>query len=194
MDTAISSVTPQPQSPLLALAAEIRNAIYHYALAPNGGKRLKLTHLAEPALTITCRQIQAEALPIFFASNKFSLTDHTAGSFVSQERLISVSTMAWLDRAKGHDSHITDVEIESVRMRPNSCPILDARYVVHMDSDRLVLAQTHTWQGAFNFEKPTVEAAEAQTYLDRLAESKDRESEAVGLGVDDVVNLARLLR
>ncbi|KAK4613958.1 hypothetical protein CLAFUW4_09623 [Fulvia fulva] len=69
---------PQPQwaqqhCRLLQLPAELRNQIWREALVKDDNERIDLAHLPKPSLLCTCRQIEAEALRIFFFANRFVL-------------------------------------------------------------------------------------------------------------------------
>jgi len=87
--TTRNAFKPRPQSPFCRLPAELRDRIYSYALisAEPDTERVELSTLGGPPLIATCRQIQSEALPIFFAENKFRLHYHLQ-TFVSCPRTI----------------------------------------------------------------------------------------------------------
>ncbi|KAI9672647.1 MAG: hypothetical protein M1831_000082 [Alyxoria varia] len=80
-DAAPSDVQNQQQpSPFLRLPREIRDMIYEYSLAcAEESKKNSTTYIVptsgkfnyEPGLLHTCRQIQNEALPVFYARNIF---------------------------------------------------------------------------------------------------------------------------
>ncbi|KAK4620020.1 hypothetical protein CLAFUW4_11487 [Fulvia fulva] len=84
----MASASPQEQSEclLMALPAELRNEIYQYVLDGEAQKcrtRFKVRFTSkcharrgrqEPALLNTSSAIRAEALPMFYALNKFELT------------------------------------------------------------------------------------------------------------------------
>ena len=62
----------------LDLPAEIRNRIYEHALPqdamlllPGACTHQSVTSAVQPALTRVCRQVRAEALPVFYAENCF---------------------------------------------------------------------------------------------------------------------------
>lgn len=60
--------SPAAQSPLLALPADLRNAIYKNVITDiNSFEIISGTHVnaIEPGLLAVCRQIRDEALPIF---------------------------------------------------------------------------------------------------------------------------------
>lgn len=54
--------------PLLELPAELRNMVYEFVLTSPSA----LQRPAQPALTMACRQVRDEALPLFYSSNVFS--------------------------------------------------------------------------------------------------------------------------
>jgi hypothetical protein len=59
------------RSPLLELPAELRNRIYEYAVA----ERRKIVvdnGVSEPPLTLVCKQVRQESIPIYYTNNKFS--------------------------------------------------------------------------------------------------------------------------
>ena len=72
---AISAEAPviTTSSRLLALPAELRDAIYTYAVIEPGEIRLTQGTCAEPALLRTCRQIREEAGSIFYEKNTISV-------------------------------------------------------------------------------------------------------------------------
>ena len=112
---------PQVQSPFLRCPAELRNIIYIYVLVSTAEERSLLRDLAEPALPATRRQIQAEALPIYFAGNKSRLRLKTRSGIDSKEasgstrRVVkpyfSVFASAWMRAAGEYMMHILDVDI-----------------------------------------------------------------------------------
>ena len=96
-------------SRLLQLPAEIRIAIYEYAMVPNTGKEaragsyqylldgqapesLELAHAKAPPLLRTNRQIRGEALPVFFQANAFVVT-----SLSGYPARMDCRTMEWLE-------------------------------------------------------------------------------------------------
>lgn len=70
-DNAAASLSPETQSPLLSLPAELRNRIYAEAL--RGVGRLNLSYFHRPSLLATCRQIASEALHIYLCENCFEI-------------------------------------------------------------------------------------------------------------------------
>lgn len=98
----------QPKSPLLSIPAELRNEIYRHVLVDAGGKRMLLWDLKEPPITKACRQIQAEALPIFFAENKFSLRVPPFRSERVHE-FVGLSTASWIQKAGDNAMYLHDV-------------------------------------------------------------------------------------
>jgi len=75
----------EPQdSRLLNLPAEIRNRIYHFAVASTESTHMRGGSLARPGLLQTCKQTAEEATQIYFASNKFvaHLTALTLARFI----------------------------------------------------------------------------------------------------------------
>lgn len=83
---------------LLELPAEIRNSIYHYALAPTGSvaltstktKRFAITPTLAPALLATCNQIHSEAANILYSDNTVCITvdaEDTCWPTIAETRL-----------------------------------------------------------------------------------------------------------
>ena len=84
-DNAHSTLRNQQESPLLRLPAEIRNAIYHYALGGNNVPCHDLDMFKDPVgdwtptrpvsnlttITRACRQTHAESALLFFKINQF---------------------------------------------------------------------------------------------------------------------------
>ena len=69
---AATSTTSSPQdSPLLNLSAELRNQIYNLVLVEDTAIEAHGGSLGRPGLLQTCKQIEAEASQLFFASNRF---------------------------------------------------------------------------------------------------------------------------
>ena len=65
------STTTLQESPLLALAAELRNRIYRYALASGVPIDVSTTNTTSAALLATCHEIRGEAIGIYFSENTF---------------------------------------------------------------------------------------------------------------------------
>lgn len=70
----IATPASKTKSRLLALAPELRNKIYHYALVSK--KKIQANHGAaksstQPGLLETCRQIRKEAIELFHTENDF---------------------------------------------------------------------------------------------------------------------------
>jgi len=197
--------TPQQQSPLLQLPPELRNRIYRYALISD--VRLELERLSRPALTDTCRQVQAESLPIFFTDSSFSyITTKDTPTFEGKHVTLP-SPATWLDSiARQSMVHIFNLRIEQMYRRPNGRlwqygPLA----VVQRQQHRLVLvedAQTrcadHLSRKYPGFQTFIIEAerdvaAKAQAHLDAVAARGGEKSAVSGLSVDDVVKLAKIL-
>ena len=98
----------QPQSPFLRLPGEVRNAIYRLVLSPADDRRIRLNNLDQPPFTATCRQIQAEALPIFLSTNRFEL-GQPAVEHDAPHRMVTLFTKAWMEAAGGDAAHFLDV-------------------------------------------------------------------------------------
>jgi hypothetical protein len=62
------------QSPLLKLPPELREHIYHFALAEVDIIAVNSVTSTAPALLLTCRKIRRESEPIFYASNEFRVS------------------------------------------------------------------------------------------------------------------------
>ncbi|KAK5709313.1 hypothetical protein LTR17_019884 [Elasticomyces elasticus] len=60
-------------SPLLKLAAELRNAIYSEVLIEPG--EIKIRKHAMPPLVQTCRQVRTDTLQLYYANNTFRVGD-----------------------------------------------------------------------------------------------------------------------
>ncbi|KAM3425023.1 hypothetical protein BST61_g6992 [Cercospora zeina] len=68
---------PLPSSfRFLKLPAEIRNRLYSYyfATGENDEPQYNLVNYRDPPITLVCKQIRLEALPIFFSECRFLLT------------------------------------------------------------------------------------------------------------------------
>ncbi|KAF2209047.1 hypothetical protein CERZMDRAFT_100801 [Cercospora zeae-maydis SCOH1-5] len=98
---------PSKPSPFLALAPELRNRIYEYALhLSQNSSKLDLNHsfrgsnpiFREPGILTTCRQIRHEALKIYLLSNTFAIKvfDCETSQLIAFERRCCA-----LDVAKG---------------------------------------------------------------------------------------------
>ncbi|KAF2173624.1 hypothetical protein M409DRAFT_15902 [Zasmidium cellare ATCC 36951] len=93
----------QPQSAFLRLPGELRNIIYQLVLVDQiSNDYLTLSRLCQPPLTATCRQIQHESLPIFFAENCFKLTIHITQDW-HLSPLLDPDTERWV-KAAGADA------------------------------------------------------------------------------------------
>ncbi|KAK5111956.1 hypothetical protein LTR85_011703 [Meristemomyces frigidus] len=78
-----------PQSPLLALPAELRNRIYEFALLEQETVHVD-DNLRRPALLDTCRQIRSEALRLWYTENAFLFTIHDCDGTVADKFLCSL--------------------------------------------------------------------------------------------------------
>ena len=94
-------------SPLLDLAPELRNEIYHYALSGHG-RDVKISIAGNDyhhALLRTCKQIRNEALPVWYANTSFRVTadsTNTSGPFTwlshihaDDQKLIKKVVVEW---------------------------------------------------------------------------------------------------
>lgn len=91
-------------SPLLDLAAELRNYIWRLALTTDGQVKIdKTTFLQHKALLDTCRQIRNEALQIFYAENEFLIT---------AESFVVAGSSKWLSTIGDFRSVITRIQID----------------------------------------------------------------------------------
>ncbi|KAK3626266.1 hypothetical protein LTR56_019937 [Elasticomyces elasticus] len=98
------------ESPLLKLAAELRNAIYSEVLIKPGVTRVQ--RLIMPPLVQTCRQVRADSLQLYYANNTFHVGD---GSCDPQEfcdeqllpwlRSIDVSAVKTLSKIRIDDKY-----------------------------------------------------------------------------------------
>ncbi|KAK4541936.1 hypothetical protein LTR36_007300 [Oleoguttula mirabilis] len=70
----ISTQSPTTSSKLMSLPAELRNAIYEYALTED--EITVDSNLKQPALLHTCRQIPTEALGLWYTSGHFVAQVH----------------------------------------------------------------------------------------------------------------------
>lgn len=62
-------------SPLLSLAAELRNTIYRLVLIPPHPIDVSnLRHPSEPGLLATCKQVRREATGMYYSENEFSIS------------------------------------------------------------------------------------------------------------------------
>ncbi|EMC95875.1 hypothetical protein BAUCODRAFT_24866 [Baudoinia panamericana UAMH 10762] len=113
---------------LLHLPAELRNAIWREVLTVRSPSDLAaisykevldapgaevgspdLGYVRPHALVQTCRQIRAEALPVFFAENSFIMTNSPVRAGQHRHELRQnwhPHTVAWLDSVPRHVSHI----------------------------------------------------------------------------------------
>lgn len=96
---------------LLHLPPEIRNQIYHHALSESRG--LFLNSLQRPSLLATCRQIQQEALPIFFFSKHFDF--HLSRPYPACDRnmILKPQTGIFLDHVQAHMTHIVSINVHA---------------------------------------------------------------------------------
>ncbi|KAK5121504.1 hypothetical protein LTR85_005337 [Meristemomyces frigidus] len=95
-------------SPLLKLAPELRNRIYHEILSSS--KPVILDAKAQglrrpnPALLQTCLQVRTEAIGIYYARNVFQATAYEyAFDYAQREEMCTTMLLTWL-RAIGKDS------------------------------------------------------------------------------------------
>lgn len=107
----------------LDLPSEIRNQIYRLLLPldraqfirTGEGQSVFLAHVKQPALTLTCQQIQREALSIFFSSESFLLS-YACGARTS---VLDPGTLLWLTRVGDAAAHIKRLEIVTRAMMPS---------------------------------------------------------------------------
>lgn len=72
---------PVPTASLLGLPGEIRNTVYDMILlSPTPLQILDTSIPVQPPLTMVCHQLRAEALPLFYARNTFSIKLHNLDS------------------------------------------------------------------------------------------------------------------
>ncbi|KAK4497974.1 hypothetical protein PRZ48_010630 [Zasmidium cellare] len=101
----------QPKCGFLQLPPEIRNEIYSLVLVQTSTSEdtyLNLSRLCQPPLTATCRQLQHEGLPFFFAENRFRLTANITPDWHLQT-LIEPDTWRWVRAAGADAKHLRQV-------------------------------------------------------------------------------------
>ncbi|KAK5137726.1 hypothetical protein LTR08_007297 [Meristemomyces frigidus] len=79
----------EPQdSPLLALAPELRNRIYHYTLLSDAPIDTNCKDASkEPALLATCHQVRKEATGIYYSENTFTAVANSSITEAGHDRL-----------------------------------------------------------------------------------------------------------
>lgn len=77
-----------PESRFLDLPAELRNDIYRHAILKDKKILVTTSGIDEPSLLRACKQIRDEALPIYYAENRFTLQiiDYKSDVVLSFER------------------------------------------------------------------------------------------------------------
>lgn len=99
---------------LLDLPPEIRNQIYHDVLSQPRG--IFLNSLQRPSLLATCRQVQQEALPIFFSSNQFEFhlsRPYPACDRNDQNLILKPQTGIFLKNIQAYMTHIVSINVHA---------------------------------------------------------------------------------
>lgn len=112
-------------SPLLGLAPELRNNIYHLFLVGEDGMMLidRQQILEHTSLLKTCHQVREEASAIFYAENTF----HTTLTSYTGEVLLS-----WLHSlAPAHKRAITNFII-TLKLRDLTLPVIEESLTAHL--------------------------------------------------------------
>lgn len=99
---------------LLHLPPEIRNQIYHHVLSQPRG--IFLNSLQRPSLLATCRQVQQEALPIFFSSNQFEFhlsRPYPACDRNDQNLILKPQTGIFLRNIQAYMTHVVSINVHA---------------------------------------------------------------------------------